>query len=461
MSEQKKIMLLIPPAMGHVNPMCAVIKELLNMTKDVKVLFYSDEEYRETITKSGAQFRLFARPSFTEIVHKQVTDKPEMYTFMAHKMITFTYELLPQLIKDVDDEKPDLIIYDGLFSPAKYLLEALKRRFEKGTSKTNPRSAMFLPNFAYNKAIFNTLVGNYKYGFEEIFSLIRLLLRQVWLSFTFDIPICNPLDLITRTDDNLNVIGVMSELQPYREEFDSTFKFVGSCILEQASSGGITNDDELNSVLKGFDINRTRSATNSGDKLIYMALGTVFNVNRFAFDKVIEAIRLYDMKQPVRRFKSAQFKVVIATGEKNLNEIKEKVKLGEIKLPENVLLRAKVAQLELLKRADLFITHCGMNSTNEAIKYSVPMVAIPFQADQPVVAKRVCDDLQLGIRLDPLKLEIYEIADAIDEVLGDEKYARNIQVLSKAVDHYNGQIDGAKIILDYLNKKPEEEKKSD
>ena len=34
----------------------------------------------------------------------------------------------------------------------------------------------------------------------------------------------------------------------------------------------------------------------------------------------------------------------------------------------------KVPQLEILEKNDLFITHCGMNSTNEAIKYAVPII---------------------------------------------------------------------------------------
>lgn len=54
--------------------------------------------------------------------------------------------------------------------------------------------------------------------------------------------------------------------------------------------------------------------------------------------------------------------------------------------------------LEMLKMADVFVTHGGMNSVSESLVYGTPMVVIPFIADQPVNARCV-ENLGAGKRL--------------------------------------------------------------
>ncbi|KAF2325574.1 hypothetical protein GH714_030671 [Hevea brasiliensis] len=58
-------------------------------------------------------------------------------------------------------------------------------------------------------------------------------------------------------------------------------------------------------------------------------------------------------------------------------------------------------QLEVLahKSVGCFITHCGWNSTLEALSLGVPMVAMPQWTDQPTNAKFITDVWQVGIRV--------------------------------------------------------------
>jgi UDP:flavonoid glycosyltransferase YjiC (YdhE family) len=51
-----------------------------------------------------------------------------------------------------------------------------------------------------------------------------------------------------------------------------------------------------------------------------------------------------------------------------------------------------------LARADLFVTHHGLNSTHEAIFEQVPMLSCPFFGDQPALARR-CQELGLAAGL--------------------------------------------------------------
>ncbi|KAL0711268.1 hypothetical protein Bca4012_018246 [Brassica carinata] len=58
-------------------------------------------------------------------------------------------------------------------------------------------------------------------------------------------------------------------------------------------------------------------------------------------------------------------------------------------------------QLEVLsnKAIGCFLTHCGWNSTMEALTFGVPMVAMPQWTDQPMNAKYIQDVWKAGVRV--------------------------------------------------------------
>lgn len=254
-------------------------------------------------------------------------------------------------------------------------------------------------------------------------------------------------------EKNLKIIAVFPELHPKSNEYDSKHKFVGQCVSEDVRKYDLNEDPGLKSVLDLFPIKENKVQSEQQDnelKLIYVSLGSVFHCNSSIFEKIIDAIRTYNVN-PNRKMSSSQFRVVISAGEKGLEILNKKVSEGKLIMPNNILLRPQVPQLEILKRAHLFISHCGMNSTSETIMYAVPVVSIPLEGDQHMNGKRICDDLKLGVRLDALKLTVDIIADAIDEVLSDEKYTKNVQEMSAISAKYNGAVEGAKIITDFLN----------
>ena len=59
------------------------------------------------------------------------------------------------------------------------------------------------------------------------------------------------------------------------------------------------------------------------------------------------------------------------------------------------------SQLEVLdhKAVGCFMTHCGWNSTLEALSLGVPMVAMPQWTDQPTNAKFIVDVWKVGLRI--------------------------------------------------------------
>lgn len=66
--------------------------------------------------------------------------------------------------------------------------------------------------------------------------------------------------------------------------------------------------------------------------------------------------------------------------------------------PSNWIVEERIDQAEALNEAAVFVTHGGSNSFHEALVRRMPMVALPFFGDQPLVAQRI-EELGLGFNL--------------------------------------------------------------
>jgi len=187
---------------------------------------------------------------------------------------------------------------------------------------------------------------------------------------------CNPAPL--------TIVYTIKEFQPFGNTFNETFKFVGPSISAQGE-----NED--------FDYTSIEEQS-----LIYISLGTVFN----------EAINFY--KLCMKAFENSKHTIVMSIGSKT--KISD---LGDI--PKNFIVKNYVPQTELLTYTKLFITHGGMNSTHEGLYNGVPLVVIPQNADQPVIAKRV-ESLGAGVKLQMQGLTADKLSKSVEIVLSNPSY---------------------------------------
>ena len=107
--------------------------------------------------------------------------------------------------------------------------------------------------------------------------------------------------------------------------------------------------------------------------VVYISLGSIISNRGFC-------------KECIRAFGGKDMSVILNTGKIRPDT------LGRI--PGNIYAYSYVPQTEVLQHADVFLTHCGMNSVNEAMSCGVPMVAMPFINDQISNARQI---LELGI----------------------------------------------------------------
>lgn len=67
------------------------------------------------------------------------------------------------------------------------------------------------------------------------------------------------------------------------------------------------------------------------------------------------------------------------------------------------------------------MTQCGHQSTEEAVSRGIPLVALPFIADQEMVAKRLVE-LEVAIGLDFVTFTKEDLKTAIMEASTNPKY---------------------------------------
>jgi zeaxanthin glucosyltransferase len=156
----------------------------------------------------------------------------------------------------------------------------------------------------------------------------------------------------------------------------------------------------------------------TGKPLIYASMGTVQNRLLPIFQSIAEACNGLDAQ------------LVISLGGSASPEVLQG-------LPGNPLVVGYAPQLQLLQKANLTITHAGMNTTLECLTNGVPMVAIPIANDQPGVAARIawsgCGEAV------PLKsVNIPKLRNTIQKVLSENSYKQNALRLQGAIQQAGG-----------------------
>jgi MGT family glycosyltransferase len=92
-----------------------------------------------------------------------------------------------------------------------------------------------------------------------------------------------------------------------------------------------------------------------------------------------------------------------------------------VDLPGNPLIVRYAPQLELLKLAEIVITHGGPNTVFESLLEGRPMVAIPLAYDQPAVSARLAR-LSVAEVLPVMRLSVRRIRTAVRKVLYSPRY---------------------------------------
>lgn len=167
-----------------------------------------------------------------------------------------------------------------------------------------------------------------------------------------------------------------------------------------------------------------------GRPLIYASLGTTLKSAPDTFRLIAEACDGLDVQ------------LVISLGERRDPDMFHN-------LPGKPLIVKNAPQLEILKKAEIVITHAGANTVFETLMQGKPMIAIPKVFDQPAIAARLAW-LGAAIVLRPGKLSAQEIRSSLAKVLNDPSYRNTAQKLRDKIRDADGLKKAADLIENAL-----------
>ncbi len=240
--------------------------------------------------------------------------------------------------------------------------------------------------------------------------------------------------LVSRTQSVLNHYRAKWELPPLRQPQDTLSPFAQlSQLVEEFDYPRPRKPACLHYVGPLYDDGRPPVPFPferlNGKPLIYASFGTLQNGREEYFRAIAGACSHLDAQ------------LVISTGSSNTNKLTD--------LEKSVIAVEYAPQLELLARARLCITHGGLNTVMESLRFGVPLIAVPITNDQPAVAARIqWTGVGQVVRLS--KLFGGGLGTAVEQVLNGERYRDAAMRLQAAVLRAGGTERAVRIVEQVL-----------
>lgn len=331
------------PAHGHTNPTLGVVRELA--ARGHEVLYYSYEAFREQIETAGARFvPCDGFDAELRLTPEEASRVGSDLALSTRVLVDTTLSLDGMVCGEMERLKPECIVADSMAVWGKAVALKLGIPFVSSTT-----------TFAFNRYSARIM----KQGVGELCSMLFAMpkvkkdIRRLWDK---GYPIHNILDIIQNDDKTDTIVYTSPQFQPCAETFSDRYAFVGPSIRPAREV-----------------VEKKR------EKLIYISMGTVNN----------DLLPLY--QNCIKALKDTPWQVILSVG--------NQVDLGRFgALPEHISVYPTVDQIAVLEKADVFLSHCGMNSVSESLYHSVPLVMLPKTSEQGGVAART-EQLGAGLRL--------------------------------------------------------------
>lgn len=384
-----------PPTVGHINPTLPVVEELL--ARRHRVSYVTGPLTTELVEWSGARAIELPLAVHDETGVGAGFSAAALATTL-NRLVDDIRDLAPSLIQILRDDPPDIVCHDAL----SFIGPCLAAMFQVPEVK-------LVPHMAENEH-FSMAAAMAEHGFDPRHSAMAFfgenvakLVGELWPEGVApaEAPKC--------------LVFIPKRFQIAGETFGDDVRFVGPSLPSHA-------DDDL----------AWRPAYEDAAPLVYIALGTVVH-NRPEFYRLCEDA-----------FAGSEWRVAMAVGDHVDPETFASA-------PSNFDVRPFFPQTTVLKYAQVFVSHAGMNSVMEAVRERVPIIGVPQTAEGAVNAHRV-EELSIGCTLTMAELTPAELLRTVRRTAQDLRIRHSLSVLARELLAGGGAVAGADVIEDELHR---------
>jgi MGT family glycosyltransferase len=347
------------PAYGHVNPSLPLVAELVQ--RGHRVIFVDTEAFRSTVETLGAEFQPYIAIN-DDFFDGLDGSRPQK---VVCALMVAAEALVPEMLELAQRVQPDYLIYDTACPWGQLAARILKLPAVVSMSLmpigAPPLSALLKPDML--TTAFSILLTDLDKGIEAN-------QRSRALGKKYNVSPVGPMEFFNAWGD-IVISYASAYFQPYADTVPKTVRFVGRVLTDAPAD-------------PSFSFERV-----GGRRLIYVSLGTINNDQINFFKLCIET------------FAGSDDFIMISTGKRISPDA-----FGT--LPDNIAVYSWVPQLDVLRRAALFVTHSGLGSVHDGLYFGVPMLLVPQQGEQIFIAHRV---VELGAGLMLKKTQV--TADAL------------------------------------------------
>lgn len=372
------------PATGRMNPTLPLVTELV--AREIPVSYFVHETVREVVEATGAQWHALLDPQrlTEEQLQKYVPDQTpkEDYAFPLSSLV-FSASEAPALIAQLRTLKPlpSVIVYDpflplGLLAARELGIPAVATVTMAGPGVVEVHPPV------QQKWESNAVSRRARQEIKELYNF------DVFAHGSF-LEFYSPDQNIVTTCKSLYT-GPKTPLQ--QERFGHfSFECVGPLLnpkILRLSNAELTHSA---APMLPREVDAARAA---GRRILYVSAGTVATGRlwneKFGPKGLSNGLSECTGKELIQLLYRTVFEafggaedvlLVVSTAREDA--------LEGLDLPNNLVARPSLPQLELLPKCHAFITHGGANSMHEALTFGVPMVVVPIFGDQPSNADAV------------------------------------------------------------------------
>lgn len=393
-----RALLLSIPTAGHSMQLFPLVRELVR--RGEKLTVYTSAAYRHSFEKCGAAVRLYPYvPDFRSDLRRHELNLRGLLKFVRRGL---EWHLSLEDEPDFMRGDFDYLLADTLFSFGRSL--AHRRGLKIIAIETLFALQAGLPVYQIPML-----------RWQEIYQLVpgffdaTAVARALWRLRRDHDFVVSPRDPVYNAERTL--VFTSRELQPCAGDFSENFIFVGPLV-------DIERDEEP------LDF-----AADAHRPLVLVSMGTIFNQHPDFYRICLKV------------FAELKVSAVMAVGEET-----DIASLGPV--PHNVLIRHRLPQLSILKKASLFISHAGINSLSESLYFGVPLLLIPQQFEQLNNALRV-QELGAGRLITKNDISAPRLRSEIEAMLTASHYRERAKAIAKSFAQSGGSRRAVDEILAY------------